>query len=86
MTIVMTKDGQVGPLQPADLKEVAERDARIAALEKLNATLAAQVDRDRLVIKMAELWRDNEKGFTRIALREAVDTYRRTLAQLAKER
>ncbi len=67
----------------------AEYQRRIAALERLNAQLAAQVDRDRLVIKMAELWRDNDKGFTkrftRVALREAVDTYRRTMAQLAKE-
>jgi hypothetical protein len=26
MTVVMTKDGRVRPLQPSDLKEVAERD------------------------------------------------------------
>jgi hypothetical protein len=86
MIIVMTEDGRVRPLQPSDFKEVAERDRRIEALERQCATLAAQVDRDRLVIKMAELWRDNEKGFTRIGLREAVDTYRHTMAQLAKEK
>jgi hypothetical protein len=63
----------------------AEYRERIAALERQCVTLAAQVDRDRLVIKMAEPWRDNDKGFTRIVLREAVDTYRCTMAQLAKQ-
>lgn len=53
MALVMTKDGQVRPLQPSDLKEVAKRDERIRQLEELNKVLAAEVDRMRPVVEAA---------------------------------
>lgn len=55
MTIIMTKDGRVRPLQASDLKEVAERDDRIRQLEKQCADLAAEVDRQRPVVEAAQV-------------------------------
>jgi hypothetical protein len=90
MTIVMTKDGQVRPLGLADLKDVAERDTRIRQLEALNATLAAQVDRQRPVIeaaiayartlRLASNWREGEAP-----LEHAVRVYQREMARMAGE-
>lgn len=68
------------------MKEVAERDTRIAALEKQCAMLAAQVDRMRPVVDAAQRWTRNDKGFLRIHLRTAVINYEHEMAQLAKER
>jgi hypothetical protein len=87
MAIIMTSDGQVRPLQPADLKDIAERDTRIRQLEQLNATLAAQVDRMRPVVTAAWGWRLSEGAPVRaVVLSEAVDAYQSAMAQLAKER
>lgn len=52
----MRRDGSVSPLRPTDLKEVAERDERIRQLEKLNAALSAEVDRQRAVVDAVEGW------------------------------
>jgi hypothetical protein len=91
MAIIMTSDGRVGPLEPADLKEVTERDTRIRQLEALNATLAAQVDRMRPVIeaaiayartlRLASDWRDGEAP-----LEHAVRVYQREMARMAGEK
>lgn len=56
MVLVMRQDGTVSPLRPTDLKEVAERDERIRQLEKLNATLSAEVGRMRPVVDAALTW------------------------------
>lgn len=89
MAIVMTKDGQVRPLQLADSKEVAERDERIVALEKLNATLAAQVDRMRPVVDAALVLASSLRGIAdwsveESALEYAARMYQQAMAQLAK--
>lgn len=78
-------------MQPSDLKEVAERDERIAALENQCATLAAQVDRQCPVVEAAityaralRLTSDWWEG--EAPLEHAVRVYQRQMAQLAKER
>lgn len=85
MAIVMTKDGQVRPLRPGDLREVAERDERIVALEQQCAVLAAQIDRQARVVDAAIEWKnyslaesDNDE------LLEAIADYERETAGLAK--
>jgi hypothetical protein len=64
---------------------------RIAALEKLNAELAAQVDRQARVVDAAIDWADTEYGSddensAAAALVAVVNTYQEYMAQLAKER
>jgi hypothetical protein len=85
MGLIMTDDGHVRPLRVEDLREVAERDQRIRQLEQLNAALAAQVDRMRLPVRMAQAWCQVDSKATRDGLRYAVITYDRTMAQLAGE-
>lgn len=71
-----TTDATVtAPLSPS------EYEARIAALEKLNATLAAEIDRMRSVVEAAVEWR--QYGYERKAeftvgispLLKAIDIY-----------
>jgi molybdopterin synthase catalytic subunit len=58
---------------------------RIAALEKQCATLAAQVDRQALVVDAACVWRQGKlKSHDNLVF--AVDIYEQQMAQLAKER
>jgi hypothetical protein len=85
MAIVMTKDGHVRPLRPSDLKEVAERDERIRQLERLAATLAAQVDRMRAVVEAAIDTSEHGCGVCEARLDREVATYTEAMAQLAKE-
>lgn len=80
MTLIMTKDGNVRPMQMMDLKEVADRDVRIAQLEALNATLAAQVDQMRPVVDAACNWEYRPRE-----LEQAVIVYRTAMAVLTKE-
>lgn len=68
--------------QEADI-DAASR--RIGQLEQLNAVLAAQVDRMHVVVKAAQVWAGNDKGFTRIALRTAVINYVSQMEKLAKQ-
>lgn len=63
----------------------AEYETRVRALESMNNLLAEQIDRMQIVMKMAQVWYDNDKGFTRIALRNAVSTYNATMKWLARE-
>lgn len=56
---------------------------RIREMEQLNALLAEQVDRQRVVINAARTWHENDKGFTRIALHTAIDNYDRVMKKLA---
>ena len=84
MTIIMTKDGQVRPLQPSDLKEVAERDTRIRQLEQLNTTLAAQIDRMRPVVDAVRDDNDNDYKY-RARLRRTIVLYDAAMAQLSRE-
>lgn len=90
MAIVMTKDGLVRPLELADLTEVAERDKRIAQLEALNATLAAQIDRQAKVVKAAQCFYscatiklNGCPACCRMMI-NAVDAYKQQMAALAK--
>lgn len=53
--IVMRNDGTISPMKPTDLKEVADRDERIKQLERLNATLSAEVDLQRPVVEAAAI-------------------------------
>ena len=87
MAFVMTKDKQVRTLAVGDLKEVAERDERIAALEQQCKVLAEQVDKMRPVVTAAWGWRLSEGAPARaIVLSEAIDTYQQAMAQLAQEK
>jgi uncharacterized phage infection (PIP) family protein YhgE len=81
----MDKDGKIRPLSLSDIKEVSERDERITQLEQLNSLLAEQIDRMDKVIKIARQWHNNDKGFTRIALHNALDQYDAKMKQMAKE-
>jgi hypothetical protein len=70
--MMATKDGM-------DLYDVAIR--RIHQLEALNATLAAQVDRQAKVVEAAQYWYNNGRDWsTRLA--GAVATYEEQMAQL----
>jgi hypothetical protein len=69
------------------------RDAvkRIQQLEALNATLAAQVDRQAKVVEAGVDWADTEYGTddessAATSLVAVVNTYQELMAQLAKER
>lgn len=80
--IVMRPDGSVSAIKPTDLKEVAERDERIKALEKQCAVLAAEVDLLRPVVDAAIEWKhyslaesDNDE------LLEAITDYETTKEQ-----
>lgn len=60
----------------------SEYEARIAALEKLNVTLAAEIDRQRPVVKAAVKWRHRDQcklflDAVRLCdmLNDAIDTY-----------
>jgi hypothetical protein len=66
---------------------ISEQDyiKRIAALERQCATLAAQVDRMRLVVDAAQRWTRDDKGFLRIHLRTAVINYEQQMTQLTKD-
>jgi hypothetical protein len=74
-------DRKLQPVEVSSLKEVVERDKRIQQLEKLNATLAAEVDRMRPVVEAAVEWRRD--GYERKAdfcvginpLLDAIDIY-----------
>jgi uncharacterized protein YhbP (UPF0306 family) len=88
--MLVVKDGETRPMQPLDLKEVAARDARIQQLERLNAQLAVQVDRQTKVIDavqaLAEAQMLQGSFGPRISdLYEALRTYNAQMAQLAKE-
>lgn len=86
MTLVMTNDGKVRPLELGDLKDVAARDGRIRQLEALNALLAEQVDRMRPVVDAAIATTEHGCGLCQARLDNEVATYQRQMAQLAKER
>lgn len=86
MAFVVTKGKQVRPLRAGDLKEVAERDERIRQLEQLDATLAAQVDRMRPVVAVAEAIAEHGMSMARYNdLRVVVYKYHTAMAQLAKD-
>lgn len=77
--------GKMTPCAMSTDEIVAELDQRVKALYQLNLELAAQVDRMRPVVDFARTWHANDKGFTRIALHNAVSHYNTAMAQLAKE-
>lgn len=52
-----------------------EYETRIRALERINATLATEVDLMQKVVDAAKTWHGNDKGFTRIHLHNAVSHY-----------
>lgn len=75
--IVMRADGSISAMKPSDLKEVAERDERIRALERINATLAAEVDRMRPVVERVNDWLLSKGAPARaVALSEAYNAYK----------
>jgi len=84
MSIVMDSDGRVRPFRVSDLKEVAERDRRIEQLERLSATLAAQVDRQALVLVAVRRWEANDKASTRNGVRAALAAYDAAMAAPGK--
>jgi hypothetical protein len=53
---------------------IAERDKRIQQLEKLNAALAAEVDRMRVVVEAARDWFNGASNWS-VTLAKAVATY-----------
>lgn len=57
---------------------------RIQQLERLNKSLAEQVDRMRVVTDAASTWARNDKGFTRIKLRTAVINYESAMEKILK--
>lgn len=81
MAIIMDKNGSVRPFQMSDLTEVAQRDERIRQLERLNATLAAEIDRMRPVAEAAVEWRrvgyerKDEFAYRIGPLLDAIDIY-----------
>lgn len=84
MSIVMDGDGRVRPFQVSDLKEVAERDIRIEQLERLNATLAAQVDRMEKVVEAAIDMQEHGCGQCESQFNVAVITCKEQMAALGK--
>jgi hypothetical protein len=81
MSIIMDSDGRVRPFQVSDLKEVAERDRRIAQLERLNASLAAQCDRLGKVVDAVLPW---EYTLRLTPAADAIREYREHLIALEK--
>jgi hypothetical protein len=57
---------------------------RIQQLEKFNAKLAAQIDRQAKVVDAALHWYNGKSGWS-VRLSEAVCTYKQAMAQLAKD-
>lgn len=71
--------------------EINDLNQHIQQLEKLNATLAAQIDRQAKVVKAALDWYYVEDGASRTRgslgefLAIAVDNYEQQIAQLARD-
>ena len=57
---------------------------RVGQLERLNASLAAQVDRMRPVVDTASRWARSDKVLSRVHLRTAVINYEEQMAALEK--
>jgi hypothetical protein len=58
---------------------------RVGQLERLNASLAAQVDRMRPVVEAASQWARDDKGLLRVRLRTAIINYEAEMDKLMKE-
>lgn len=81
-----TEDVDCWLREKEEKKLLRDAEARIRQLERLNAQLAAQIDRMRPVVSAAWGWRLSEGAPARaVVLGEAVDTYQQAMAQLAKE-
>jgi len=90
MGIILTEDewrvtGNEQDESIARRDETCQLRERVGQLERLNASLAAQVDRQALVVDAAIEWKkywlaesDNDE------LLEAIDDYERAMAALAK--